>query len=61
MLTEHARSRFWELGITERDVLERMHRGLAAGQAGVNAAEAGWVTGRLAELLEWPWPACGPA
>jgi hypothetical protein len=56
MLTETAQSRLWELGITERDVLERIREGLLAGQAGVNAAEAEWVTRRLAELLGWEGP-----
>ena len=56
-LTEHARSRLWELGITEADVLERIHRGLLHGDAGLSEGEAGWVLGRLAELLDWPLPA----
>jgi hypothetical protein len=60
MLTETAQSRLWELGITEGDVLERIRDGLMAGQAGVNAAEAGWVTRRLAELLGWEGPAVAP-
>lgn len=55
-LTEPARERLWELGIAEEDVLERMHRGLAAGEAGLSPAEATWVVGRLAELLGWPLP-----
>jgi hypothetical protein len=53
MLTETAQSRLWELGITEGDVLERIQGGLLTGEAGVNAAEAVWVTRRLAELLGW--------
>jgi hypothetical protein len=61
VLSEHARAKLWELGIAEEDVLERIHRGLAAGQAGVSPAEAGWVMGRVAELLGWPWPARGRA
>ena len=56
MLTEPAQSRLWEMGITEADVLERIHDGLLAGQASVNAAEAQWVTCRLAELLGWQCP-----
>lgn len=55
MLTDHARTKLWELGITEADVLERTHQGLLAGQAGVSAAEAEWVVRRLAELLGWDW------
>ncbi len=67
MLAEQAATKRWELGVTEVDVLERMHRGLRAGAtepdapgaAGVSAAEARWVIGRLAELLDWPQPGPG--
>jgi hypothetical protein len=52
MLTEPASTKRFELGITEADVLERMHAGLAAG-AVVDAAQARWVVRRLAELLGW--------
>ncbi|MDP1646600.1 MAG: ATPase with chaperone activity [Rubrivivax sp.] len=53
MLTEHAANKRWELGITEADVLERVHRGLLVEEAPVSAAEARWVIRRLAELLDW--------
>lgn len=56
MLTETAQSRLWELGIAESDVLERIHAGLQGGQVDVSAAEAEWVTRRLAELLGWDSP-----
>ncbi|HET9645508.1 MAG TPA: ATPase with chaperone activity [Burkholderiaceae bacterium] len=56
MLTDHAKSKKWELGIMEADVLVRIHLGLLSAGAGVNAVEAGWVTIRLAELLEWECP-----
>jgi hypothetical protein len=56
MLTEPARERLFELGLAEEDVLERMHAGLAGGDA-LDAAEALWVVRRLAELLQWPLPA----
>jgi Fe2+ transport system protein FeoA len=56
MLTEAARARLFELGITENEVLERVHRGLLADAAVVNATEARWVLFRLAELLDWPAP-----
>lgn len=56
LLTEQAATRLWELGITEADVLERTHRGLAAAGSVLSEAEAGWVTHRLAELLGWPCP-----
>jgi hypothetical protein len=56
MLAEQARSKLWELGVTEQDVLERIRRGLLLDDSIVTAAEAGWVIGRLAELLDWPQP-----
>jgi hypothetical protein len=56
MLTEHASTKLFELGVAETDVLERIHRGLLAEGSGVNADEAWWVTHRLAELLGWPAP-----
>ena len=56
LLTEQASTKKWELGVTEQDVLERMHRGLTGEGAVVDDAEAGWVLRRLAELLEWPDP-----
>jgi hypothetical protein len=57
MLTEHASARRWELGVTEDDVLERIHRGLLTTEAAVTPAEAQWVIRRLAELLGWDAPA----
>jgi hypothetical protein len=56
MLTETAQTQLWSLGITEALVLERVHRGLLGGTAGLSTAEAGWITHRLAELLEWEDP-----
>ena len=56
MLTDHAQGKLWELGVAESDVLERIHRGLMTGEAGLSAAEAEWVTRRLAELLDWDCP-----
>jgi len=61
MLTEHARMRQFELGVTEEDVLERIHRGLRVPGSVVGEAEAGWVVCRLAELLDWPMPLTPPA
>ncbi len=54
LLTEHACDRKAELGVTEGDVLLRMHQGLLADGSGVSAPEAQWITTRLAELLNWP-------
>lgn len=53
LLTERAAHIRWDLGITEADVLERVHRGLLGDDAPVSAAEARWVIRRLAELLDW--------
>lgn len=56
LLTEHAQLKRWDLGITEDEVLGRMHRGLLVPDAPVSPAEARWVMRRLAELLEWRAP-----
>ena len=56
MLTESTAARRAELGVTEFDVLERVHRGLCAEGSPVSAVEAGWVVCRLAELLGWELP-----
>lgn len=53
LLVDHASTKLWELGVTEPDVLERVHRGLLEADAPVSAVEAGWVIRRLAELLGW--------
>ncbi len=53
MLVDHARNKLWELGVAESDILERIHRGLLTGEAGVSGTEAQWVATRLAELLGW--------
>lgn len=55
-LTEQARTILWELGVTEQDVLLRVHGGLAGAASGLSAPEAQWVVRRTAELLEWPQP-----
>ena len=56
MLMELAQAQRRDLGIAEIDVLRRIQRGLLGDAAGLNAAEAGWVATRLAELLHWNWP-----
>ncbi|HJW11118.1 MAG TPA: ATPase with chaperone activity [Albitalea sp.] len=53
MLTDPASTKLWELGVTESDVLERIHQGLITGDALVSPPEAQWVVRRLAELLGW--------
>ena len=57
MLVEPCRNALWDLGVTEADVLERTGTSLISPQTGLSEAESGWVTRRLAELLDWPWPA----
>lgn len=52
-LVEHARTIHWSHGISEDEVLCRMHAGLAAPPAQFNELEAVWVVCRLAEILEW--------
>jgi hypothetical protein len=44
MQVDHARTKLWELGVTEADVIVRIHRGLLSGAAGVTAFEAKWLT-----------------
>lgn len=56
LLAEHAQNQHWDLGLTEADVLERIHRGLLCGASALPPPQAGWVIGRLAELLGWPPP-----
>jgi len=53
LLTAHASAKLFELGVTELDVLERIHRGLLVGDAAVTPDEAHWVIRRLAELQGW--------
>ena len=53
LLMEQATNKLWELGITETDVLERIHQGLGDDEIGLAAAEAQWVILRLAEILGW--------
>jgi hypothetical protein len=56
MLTEHAKTVLFDLGITEADVLERCELGLLTEASAVSANEARWVIRRLAELLGWDDP-----
>ena len=53
LLTEQASNKLWELGITQADVLERIHRGLLTQDVGLKELEAGWGVRRLAEILGW--------
>ncbi len=56
MLTEHAKTVLFDLGITETDVLERCELGLLTEASAVSQVEARWVIRRLAELLGWDDP-----
>ena len=56
-LVERAREVHFSLGVSEDEVLERMHRGLRAPGGPVEAPEAAWVVRRLAELAGWDWSA----
>ena len=57
LLTDTAATQQWQLGVTEADVLQRVHQGLQLDTSLVSAPEAQWVVCRLAELLGWPMPA----
>ncbi len=52
LLSGRARELRADLGITDEDVLERMHQGLLQADSGLDAREAWWVRMRLRELLE---------
>ena len=54
MLTEQARLKQFELGVTEQDVLEKMLQALLQDGSPVPPPQAQWVIRRLAELLDWP-------
>ena len=56
LLTEHAKTVLFDLGILESDVLIRCEQGLLTEPAQVSATEARWVVRRLAELLGWDDP-----
>lgn len=57
MLVAHSQALHHDQGVAEDEILARTQAGLASDGAGFNAAEAAWVTTRLAELLGWPWAA----
>lgn len=52
-LTERATMVLWQHGVTQQDVLQRLHQGLALADSGLNQKEALWIVRRLAELLNW--------
>lgn len=55
-LVEQAQILYHREAPSEAGVLLGMHAGLRADESLLNAAEAGWVVQRLAELLEWQCP-----
>jgi hypothetical protein len=55
-LVEQAQILYHREAPSEAGVLLGMHAGLRADDSLLNAAEAGWVVQRLAELLEWQCP-----
>lgn len=55
-LVEQAQLLYHRQGASESGVLSGIHAGLCAPGSGVNAAEARWITLRLAELLGWRCP-----
>jgi hypothetical protein len=57
MLVERAQALRFALGVTEDDVLQRIAAGLQTPASGLEGGEPRWVSRRLAELLDWPWPA----
>ena len=60
LLVDHARDKLWDLKVGEEEVLARVHAGLLADQAGLDVAQAQWVSTRLAELLGWPCTSFAP-
>lgn len=52
-LVESSRARFFELRVTEEDVLLKVLVGLTASEEVLSEAESQWVVRRLAELLNW--------
>ncbi len=53
MLLEQAKTKQWELGISQDVVIERIATGLAQSAGLVTEAEAQWVVTRLHELMEF--------
>lgn len=56
ILAEQAQTLAFKENLSEKEVLERCHRGLQTGDGHFNDKEAAWVICRLAELLGWEMP-----
>lgn len=54
-LIESAQHIHHDLGVTQDEVMDRLHAGLRVPESGLEATEADWVLQRLAELLGWGW------
>ena len=61
MLTERASAEQFRSGAGERNVLESMELALSQEGSPVQPEEASWVVRRLAELLDWEFPASTPS
>jgi hypothetical protein len=59
-LVERARTVHFSIGVSEDEVLARMHRGLLSPVPMVEPPEAAWVVRRLAELAGWDWAGWQP-
>jgi hypothetical protein len=55
-LVDYAKNTHLDLGVSEDEVLDRCHRGLAAEASGMSEPEAAWIIRRLAELIGWECP-----
>lgn len=56
ILAEQARTLAFKDNLSEKEVLERCHRGLRTDGSNFTENEAVWVICRLAELLGWASP-----
>jgi hypothetical protein len=54
-LVESAQHIHHDLGVSQDEVMDRLHAGLRDAESGLGGAEADWVLQRLAELLGWGW------
>jgi hypothetical protein len=56
ILAEQAQTIAFKENLSEREVLDRCHRGLLTGDGHFSDNEATWVICRLAELMGWDIP-----
>lgn len=56
ILAEQAQTLAFKENLTEKEVLERCHQGLAGKGTDFNDGESRWVICRLAELMGWEPP-----